>query len=93
MLDAIDHKPYLRAHLYPARFAFSWLTGRMVSNDDAIAFLHTHPPEGLDLSLLDKALQCRHEARDPDGLFGDREKLCLQVEACRRLMLEDVDGS
>lgn len=84
-LQQEDHKPYLRAHLYPARFAFSWLTGRMDSNDAAVAFLRDQPPEGLDIALLEKALTCRHAADDPDALFPDRNKLRLQLEACRGL--------
>ena len=86
MLAAADHKPYLRAHLYPARFAYSWATGRMSSNDDAVAYLHENPPQGLDLALLDRALRCRHEAADPDGLFADRAALPRQVDACARLV-------
>lgn len=84
-LEPTDHKPYLRAHLYPARFAYSWLTGRMASNDDAVAWLHENPPEGLDLGLLDRALRCRHRAADPDELFPDRVALHRQVTACARL--------
>ncbi|MBT5048539.1 MAG: nucleotidyltransferase domain-containing protein, partial [Rhodospirillaceae bacterium] len=39
-LDPENHKPYLRAHLYPARFAYSWRTGKMASNDDAVEYLN-----------------------------------------------------
>ena len=28
-LEPKSHKPYLRAHLYPARFVYSFMTGRM----------------------------------------------------------------
>ncbi len=50
-LDAKDRKAYLRALLYPARFCFSYTTGRMASNDDAAAYLHQHTPSGLDLDF------------------------------------------
>lgn len=85
VLAPADHKPYLRAHLYPARFAYSWATGRMSSNDEAVAYLHEHPPAGLDLALVDRAMRCRHDAADPDRLFADRVALPRQVKACDRL--------
>jgi len=85
-LDPAGHKPFLRAFLYPARFAYSWLTGRMASNDEAVAYLAGHPPAGLDLALIGRALACRHAAADPDGLFADRGRLPAQVEACARLI-------
>ncbi len=91
-LDALEpagHKPYLRAHLYPARFVYSWTTGRMASNDDAVAFLDRHHPDGLDVELVVRALRCRSDARDPDILFADRTSLPRQVDACARLIAAD----
>ena len=79
-----DHKSYLRAHLYPARFIYSWATGQMASNDDAVAFIHEHRPIGLDVNLVARALQIRREAHDPDALFSDRNTLLRQVDACAR---------
>ena len=38
-LEPKSHKFYLRTLLYPGRFCYSWMTGRMGSNDDAVAFL------------------------------------------------------
>ena len=81
-----DRKTYLKTHLYPARFAYSWLTGQMASNDDAIAYLRDHPPAGLDLALIGRALQCRLDAADPDPLFADRQSLPGQYTACAQLM-------
>jgi len=83
-LEPKDHKSYLRAHLYPARFVYSWATGQMASNDDAVAFIHEHRPVGLDVDLVARALQFRREARDPDALFSDRNTLLCQVDACVR---------
>ena len=85
-LEPDNHKPYLRAHLYPARLVYSWMTGRMASNDDAVAFVDRHRPDGLDVGLVSRALQCRSEARDPDILFADRTSLPRQVDACARLI-------
>ncbi len=85
-LEAEDHKPYLRAHLYPARFVYSWMTGKMVSNDVAVEFVHESRPAGLDVDVVAQALQCRLEAADPNGLFPARDVLPGQVEACSRLI-------
>ncbi len=85
-LEAEDHKPYLRAHLYPARFVYSWMTGKMDSNDVAVAFLHESRPDGLDVDVVAQALQCRLEAADPDRLFPARNVLPGQVEACAKLI-------
>lgn len=86
VLESENHKPYLRAHLYPARFAYSWLTGKMASNDDAVDYLMANPPAELDLGLISRALEIRHAAADPDALFGDRVSLASQVTACALLM-------
>jgi hypothetical protein len=58
----------------------------MASNDEAVAFLRRGPPAGLDVTLLQKALDCRHDAKDPDDLFADRKKLPFQLTACERLI-------
>jgi hypothetical protein len=68
-LDPKDYKACLRAFLYPARFCYSWLTGLVGSNDDAVAFLTERPSLGLDLGSIARALQCRHDAEDPVALF------------------------
>jgi hypothetical protein len=80
-----ERKAYLRALLYPARFCFSWMTGRMASNDEAVALLRTSHPAGLNVGLLARALQCRQADADPDPLFADRALLPAQVEACAAL--------
>lgn len=86
-LDPKDRKPYLRALLYPARFCYGYITGRMGSNDDAVAFLQEQPQAGLDLSSIEQALQCRRAAADPDSLFALRAILPAQVDACEALIL------
>lgn len=85
-LVAVDHKPYLRAHLYPARFVFSWMTGDIASNDTAVGYIGENAPEGLDVALIARALSCRHQASDPDGLFRARGQLPDQIAACRRMI-------
>jgi predicted nucleotidyltransferase len=84
-LGSGEQKPYLRALLYPARFVLSWMTGGMASNDDAVAFLREQKVSGLDVDLVAAALQCRHDASDPQHLFRARTVLPRQVEACARL--------
>jgi hypothetical protein len=81
-----ERKAYLRALLYPGRFCYSWLTGRMGSNDEAVAHLRERPVRGLDIDLIDRALQCRRGAADPDALFPARAMLPAQIDACIALL-------
>jgi predicted nucleotidyltransferase len=85
-LEPKDHKACLRTFLYPARFCYSWLTGRMGSNDEAVEFLARAAPAGVDMSLITRALQCRQSDADPDSLFSVRTKLPSQVRACAALV-------
>jgi hypothetical protein len=85
-LDPRDRKSYLRTLLYPGRFCYSWMTGLIGSNDDAVAFLKERQPTGLDVGLLTRALQCRQSAADPDSLFSARTWLTSQVEACAAIV-------
>jgi hypothetical protein len=85
-LEPKDHKAYLKTLLYPGRFCYSWMTGLIGSNDDAVAFLGTAQTAGLDLGLLESALQCRRSAADPDPLFSARNVLPSQIDACAALM-------
>src|SRR6266568_2352701 len=73
-LTSDDHKRYLRALLYPARFVYSWETGAIGSNDEAVAFLQGRAT-GLDLDVIRRALRCRNEDQDPQALFSERSKL------------------
>ena len=84
-LEPNDRKAYLRALLYPARFCYSWVTGLMGSNDDAVTFLSEEHVAGLDVGLLGRALRCRQTAADPDALFPARTALPLQIDACASL--------
>jgi predicted nucleotidyltransferase len=85
-LEPKDHKAYLRTLLYPGRFCYSWMTGRMGSNDDAVAFVAKTPPVRLDISLIARALQCRQADADPVSLFPARTALPSQVDACAALL-------
>jgi hypothetical protein len=86
MLKPKDHKAYLRTLLYPARFCYSWMTGLMGSNDDAVAFLSERQVARFDVSLIARALQCRQAAADPDALFPARTVLPAQIDACAALL-------
>jgi hypothetical protein len=81
-----DHKTYLRTLLYPARLCYSWMTGRMGSNDDAVVFLSERNAAGLDVGLIERALQCRRAAADPDDLFPARAMLLSHIDACAALL-------
>jgi hypothetical protein len=84
-LDPKDRKAYLRSLLYPGRFCYSWTTGLMDSNDEAVAFLQEHRVAGLDFGLIARAPEYRRGGADPDALFADRKQLPSQVEACTAL--------
>lgn len=88
LLEPTDRKPYLRTLLYPARFCYSWMTGFMGSNDDAVAFLNERPVAGLNVELIVRALRCRQSANDPDGLFSARATLLSQIDACASLLAD-----
>ena len=85
-LGPADQKPYLRTLLYPARFFYSWMTGKMASNDTAVAFLAKAAPEGIDIDLIARALRFRQEARDLDALLPDRVKLPRLFAGCLRIV-------
>jgi hypothetical protein len=93
ILEPKDRKAYLRTLLYPARFCYSWMTGRMGSNDDAVAFLHKIGPTQLDLRLITSALHCRQADADPDSLFPQRTSLLSQVEACAAVLAAAASAS
>jgi hypothetical protein len=85
-----DRKSYLRALLYPARFVASFMTGNMMSNDEAVARLQEFCPPDLDASLIQRALAYRHAAADPDELFPARMVLPGQVAALERFVIHTV---
>lgn len=85
-----DRKSYLRALLYPARFVASFMTGKMMSNDDAVARLREFCPPELDAGLIQRALECRCAAADPDELFPARTLLPGQVAALERFVIQTV---
>lgn len=83
-----DHKPMVRAVLYAARFAYSWQTGQMASNDAAVAYLFERDDCGLPLGLIETALACRRRADFPDDLFARRAELRSLIASSRRLVAE-----
>jgi predicted nucleotidyltransferase len=85
-----DHKAFIRTLLYPARLVYSWSTGRMGSNADAVAFTCEHGPAGIDTEVLTRALSYREAAADPDALFAARSVLPDQVKSCERLMRDSA---
>lgn len=81
-----DHKAFIRMLLYPARLVHSWITGRMASNDEAVAFTREHRPPGMDMDILTQALAYRQAGADPDALFPAWAILRDQVKSCIRFM-------
>ena len=92
-LEPKDHKMYLRTILYPGRFCYSWMTGRVGSNEDAVAFLRERPLVGLDIELIARGLRCREAAADPDVLFPARTALPGQFDVCASLFADGSSGA
>ena len=86
-----DRKAYPRTLLYPARFCYSWTTGLIGGNDDAVAFVNERPPARLNIGLIARALECRQTAADPDALFSARRTLLSQIDACASLFADGDD--
>jgi hypothetical protein len=72
--------------LIPARFVASFMTGKMMANDDPVVRLQEFCPCDLDAGLVERALACRRAATDPDALFPARTLLPSQVAALDRLV-------
>ncbi len=81
-----DHKPFIRALIYPARLLYSWNIGRMASNDEAVAFTAEQRPPSINTEILTQALAYRKAGADPDPLFAARTSLPEQVKSCRRFI-------
>lgn len=88
VLASGDHKAFIRTLLYPARLVYSWTTGRMASNDVAVAFAREHRPLSLNTDVLTQALALRQAGADPDALFAARTLLPDQVKSCMRFMTD-----
>jgi hypothetical protein len=88
-----DRKAFLRTLLYPARFCYSWMTGCMGSNDEAVAFLGEACPRRFDVPLISRALECRQADADPDPLFPARASLPSQIDACMALLSGPVSAA
>jgi predicted nucleotidyltransferase len=93
VLEPQDRKPFLRTLLYPARFCYSWTTGRMGSNDEAVRFLSETYPDRFDVRSISRALECRQCDADPDPLFAARASLPSQVDACLALLSEPAPAA
>ena len=84
-LTVDDHKRYLRALLYPARFWYSWETGSIGSNERAVTYLQGRAID-VDLDLISRALHCRNQEEDPRSLFPERSKLLHVYDRCKQLV-------
>jgi len=84
-LTVDDHKRYLRALLYPARFWYSWETGAIGSNERAVTYLQDRRVD-IDLDLISRALFCRSQQGDPRSLFSERSKLLHLYDRCKQLI-------
>jgi predicted nucleotidyltransferase len=91
ILEPKDHKPYIRAILYPARLIYTWDNLTVASNDRAVEYLHRVQHPGLDLKPIDMALACRNEQRTAEDVFALRVDLNRQCESAVRYI--SVNGN
>ncbi|MEB4592701.1 hypothetical protein VSS37_17085 [Candidatus Thiothrix sp. Deng01] len=73
-----EFKEYVRCLLYPARLIFTWQTGKLGGNDEAVAYLEQLAPPGVWLDMAQAALGCRHGALADSELFVFRQALVPQ---------------
>jgi hypothetical protein len=81
-LTLSELKSYLRALLYPARFLCSWESGKVASNDDAVAYVTGRKLAGFEADLLARALRCRNAEEDIWRLFLERRRLRDLLRIC-----------
>jgi len=62
-----------------------WDTGKVASNDDAVAYVENRATPGLNVALIRRALDCRNASQDPSLLFADRLQLSSLIDICARL--------
>lgn len=89
-LSTMDRKAYLRALLYPARLCYSWMEAAVGSNDEAVRYLLSARPAGLDIDLIERSLRCRQAAQDPDELFCERRRLLRQISVCSDMIVRTI---
>jgi hypothetical protein len=82
-LGSNEHKSYLRTLLYPARFIMSWRTGRVASNDEAVAFLRTAVPTAWTSISSNGRWSAEGERKNPSG-FGSIETFFPNIPMCAR---------
>lgn len=74
--DWSDPKTRVRLALYPARFLYSWVTGKISSNEEAVSFaLSSNWP--VEPGLLENALKARETGKVSDL---DQDSIVRQLE-------------
>lgn len=80
-LPPTQRKPYIRAVLYPARLIYSWDFLAVDSNDRAVDYLLKIKPEGLDLTPIALALECRRGECSAADVFALKADLAKQFDS------------
>jgi hypothetical protein len=68
--------------LYPVRFLYSWESGKVASNDDAVAYVTGRKLVGFEADLLARALRCKNAEEDIWRLFLERRRLRDLLRIC-----------
>lgn len=84
--DESEFKEYVRCLLYPARLIFTWQSGRLGGNDEAVTYLEQMAPSGLRLDMIRAALRRRHGELTDTELFHYRSSLISQYIATLQLL-------
>lgn len=84
--DDSEFKEYVRCLLYPARLIFTWQSGRLGGNDEAVAYLEQLAPPGLQLDMIRAALRCRHGELADAELYRYQSALASQRLATLQLL-------
>ncbi|QLQ31434.1 MAG: hypothetical protein HZT40_07270 [Candidatus Thiothrix singaporensis] len=84
--DESEFKEYVRCLLYPARLIFTWQSGRLGGNDEAVAYLEQMVPSDVRLDMIRAALRCRHAELADAELSHYRSALVSQYLATLQLL-------
>ena len=88
-----NRKEYLRCLIYPARLVYSWLTGKLASNDSAAAYLSQQAPLGIALEPVIDAVACRNEKLAWQELLKYQSTLAEQRAATLRFLGIPLDNA
>jgi predicted nucleotidyltransferase len=76
-----EFKEYVRCLLYPARLIFTWQTGKLSSNDEAVQYFDQIVPSTFNREMVRDGLRCRNAEIKDKQLFCYQTSLITQRAA------------